>query len=65
MVGGTDGNEGGEEGEEEDEEEDEGDGEESEASWGSAGGIYQPQGEGRLFSDAEFFQFCGSPERAR
>ncbi|CAM9232741.1 unnamed protein product, partial [Scytosiphon promiscuus] len=26
---------------------------------------YQAQGQGRLFSDAEFFQFCGSPDEGR
>lgn len=37
----------------------------SDGSWGSGGGDYHAQGQGRLVSDAEFFEFCGSPERAR
>lgn len=37
----------------------------SDGSWGSEGGDYRAQGQGRLVSDAEFFEFCGSPERAR
>ncbi|CAM9473904.1 unnamed protein product, partial [Sphacelaria rigidula] len=43
---------------------DENDGSDS-GSWGSGGGDYQPAGNGKLVSDAEFFQYCGSPERAR
>lgn len=51
-----------------DNEEDEDDGREegsSEGSWGSGGGDYRAHGQGKLVSDAEFFQYCGSPERAR
>ncbi|CAB1109132.1 unnamed protein product [Ectocarpus sp. CCAP 1310/34] len=36
-----------------------------EGSWGSGGGDYRPHGQGKLVSDAEFFQYFGSPERAR
>eukprot|EP00903_Cladosiphon_okamuranus_P014260 g13246.t1 len=42
-----------------------GDGDTSGGSWGSESGDYQAQGQGKLVSDAEFFQFCGSPERVR
>lgn len=42
-----------------------GDQKDSDESWGSGGGDYQPAGNGKLVSDAEFFQYCGSPERAR
>eukprot|EP00752_Nemacystus_decipiens_P009926 g8853.t3 len=37
----------------------------SEGSWGSGSGDYHAHGQGKLVSDAEFFQFCGSPERVR
>ncbi|CBJ48836.1 eIF-2alpha kinase GCN2 similar to Eukaryotic translation initiation factor 2-alpha kinase 4 (GCN2-li [Ectocarpus siliculosus] len=36
-----------------------------EGSWGSGGGDYRSHGQGKLVSDAEFFQYFGSPERAR
>ena len=37
----------------------------SDDSWGSGSGDYRPRGQGKLFSDTEFFEFCGSPERVR
>lgn len=46
-------------------EDDDNDHKDSDESWGSGGGDYQPAGNGKLVSDAEFFQYCGSPERAR
>lgn len=55
--------------EEDDNEEDNGEDQDgtvdSDGSWGSGGGDYHAHGQGRLVSDAEFFEFCGSPERAR